>query len=365
MKKLITALTTTAFCAFMAMAAQAGTGTETNWSASLLFSTQPSGGAAGTEVKDLMPIVVGQGPVATELLKPPSLPGKNITNSDDDARVNAYIVTEDSKKAARSLSLASAATNGKAWAIDVEVEQTGTDLYVEVDPSSFYNGYTFTVVNPDTKELTSFTTAEMATTTKKKVATNVAAKTTIVVVAGTSQTFAVSNGTSVFGTAARKGGAPQSGIGIYVGKIPGEGVTPDAITDSTGVYSLALSSGTYKIRMDKDYYLGTECDSITVSDAGSSTVVCGDIYAGDFNNNGSINALDIAVLAKVYLCAYTQAIATCMVDDTKCNYCNMLKTTYASDPNSSIFYDINNDKVINVLDIAQMKSGYYRSEPWK
>ncbi len=302
------------------------TGSSSSWSAKLTFS------AGGNT--DVYPITIGEGTTADELLKPPPLPGASVTGDSADSVVNAYVVSSSAaRQAAKSISTVAVDEPGKVWPIEVQTEAAG-DVTLTVDFANFYNTYKFNIIDPVDGTVTTLSSAS----TSKKLFTATAAETrTLYVMIGRTQTFlASSTNGGVFGVAKVYGissSDASSGAKVY------KDGSVIATVGENGVFNASgLTAGTYTIRVDKERMLGSE-QTITVTASGA-TVALDDLYPGDFNDDGSINLIDILSMKKSYGSASGQS-------------------------NYDAIYDANGDGNVNLTDILLMKGGYQKSESWK
>jgi len=268
-------------------------GTADNWSATLQFSTN--------NTADLLPVKIGESTSATEMLKPPPLPGMADTSSADDAIVNAY-VRSASRQTATSILTADASKPAKLWEMQVDVEEPNADVYVTPTLTDAYGLYKISIIDADTGARTVLTTGGQ----KVKVFTSGAsgANKTLYAMAGTSQTFAIakSDGSVIGGTAI--GGCSldacsyRSGINIY---LDGSN-NPTATTGTGGTFTISsLTAGSHPIKFDGDYMLASS-GTLTVPTSGTSATAVLDLRAGDAveDANNTIDFQDLKCLKKVY-----------------------------------------------------------------
>ncbi len=315
--------------AFLAMALPAfafAAGTVDNWHAELTFST--------TNKTDMFPIRVGEGSAATELLKPPPMPGMSLTGNSEDAVVNGYVLTTDSKIAARSIQIKDATEPGRIWPVRIEVEEPGA-VFMTADLSQFHPTYDLSIIVPSTKELISFSTHNE----RKQIFTAAeAGENTVFVMAGRTKTFFASDGNDAFGAVRlAKINVMKEGIEIYVNG------SPKGSTDASGMFELTdLSSGNHTVRLDAEYIIGSEF-TVTVSNTGTYARMVDDLYSGDFNNDGKISIHDLHPFKK----CYGTTTGTVEWNDNHCE-------------NS----DVNGDGEITIHDFSVLKAGFEKEETW-
>lgn len=330
MKKQFTIIMIAVFVlAFAGMSARAA-GTADNWSLKLTFSTSYN--------TDLLPVTVGESSAATQLLKPPPLPGFNETGLDADAVVNAYVNTAARKQAAKEIDVKDAAAAGRAWLVKVDVEKAGA-VKVKPDMTGFFSGYYATLLDPDNGQRINLNEVASGQDVTAFTATAPGSK-TLILLAGQNQTVAVAKGTEVTGFVTTSGvDALPSGVGVYV---DGSN-TAAGTTDANGKFTVTLGSGVHTIQMRAPMKLSTS-GSITVPADGSdgSPVVMTDMYPGDFccdlngdygTGDGVIEGSDFGHFKKAYG-----------------------KATGQDGYNAAM--DFNNDGVIDGTDFAIFKRGY-------
>lgn len=110
----------------------------------------------------------------------------------------------------------------------------------------------------------------------------------------------------------------------------------DYVTNDDGTYEIYLIPGTYDILLDKDAYL--DCIFISQLLTEGATIDLGNktLLAGDIDNNGIVNALDIAKIKSFY-------------------------GMHSTDAGINEAHDFNMDTIINALDIAYVKSNYSKT----
>ncbi|MFA6450680.1 MAG: dockerin type I domain-containing protein [bacterium] len=297
-------------------------GTASNWNVKLTFSTDSTA--------DVYPLVIGEGQAADELLKPPPLPGSSVTGNVSDAVINAYVVSASAaRQAAKSIGVPDTAVPGRVWPVEVQVEQAGATVSLDVDFTEFYDGYTFTAINPETGEFKVFSRSN----SKQAVMTAATAGTkTLYIMAGKSASFAVATPTNTFGAVRIAGMGMKPGINVY------KDGSQIATTNESGTFNAAaLSLGTHKIRVDAPRFVGMEM-TINVTASGSN-IVLPDIYPGDINDNGMINLNDLTMMKSTFNKTSTQE-------------------------GYNALCDINGDNVVNLSDLALMKYGFNKIESW-
>ncbi len=305
-------------------------GTENAWSIDLTLST--------TNSSDLLAITVGEGQSAAEQLKPPPLPGMSDTGSSDptDAVVNAYVVTSAAREASRSIAKVDTDAPAHVWAIDVDTEETGVPLSLEIDASELYSKYDVTVVDADNQTITEFESSDFDTNHKasKQVVASTKSTQRLYVVVGENQTFAVESDGTMFGAARLSAPGRVAGVEVKLLDSSCTQVGSTATTNADGIFTMPsiTATGKHYLHFDKQYAVGSECE-IDITGTGASTTACRDVYAGDFSDDGAINALDLAKMKPAY-------------------------GKPSSDPNYNVLYDITADDVINALDLARMKPAY-------
>lgn len=97
----------------------------------------------GNTTQDMLPLVIGTSETAErELIKPPAVPGKVHTGSDDDKLLNAYI-SRDGKKIQTSVVSSSNLGQGNeavyTWKIDVNSEATTDSVTINASPRNCIN----------------------------------------------------------------------------------------------------------------------------------------------------------------------------------------------------------------------------------
>jgi hypothetical protein len=320
MKK--TLLVTVALFVAMLCAGRAyALGTASDWSVKLSFKTDSK--------TDVYPIVIGQGQTADELLKPPPLPGYSVTQSLDDAIVNAYVVSASAaRQAAKIIEVPVTNSPGEVWPVEVYFEQAGP-VKLDVDLSNFYNVYKLTVINPETGEFKVFDNANKSQTLFT--ATTAGTK-TLYVMAGKSASFAATSPNGAFGAVQGVSMGALAGAEVFVN---GSKV---ATTGAGGSFNAgALANGTYTVRVTKQYFLGME-GTLTV-EGGSGTLVLNDLYAGDFNSDGKIELSDFMIMKKSY------------------------KKSTGQDGFNAIC-DLDGNGIVEFADVAKVKPGYKKSVSW-
>jgi hypothetical protein len=304
-------------------------GTVDNWHAELTFST--------TNKTDMFPIRVGEGSAATELLKPPPMPGMSLTGNSEDAVVNGYVLTTDAKVAARSIQLKDAGEPGRIWPVRIEVEEPGA-VYMTADLAQFHPTYDLSIIVPSTKRLISFSTHNE----RKQIFTATeAGENTIFVMAGKTKTFFASDGNDAFGAVRlAKINVMKEGVKVYV-----NGVEKD-VTDANGMFEISgLSAGNHTVRLDSKYILGSQF-TVTVSGTGTYARMVDDLYAGDFNDDGKISIADLGPLK---LCFGLGAETIVTVNSESYTCANT---------------DVNGDGNITMQDFSVLKTGFGKEQTW-
>jgi len=317
--------------AFLAMALPAfafAAGTVDNWHAELTFST--------TNKTDMFPIRVGEGSAATELLKPPPMPGMSLTGNSEDAVVNGYVLTTDAKIAARSIQLKDANEPGRIWPVRIEVEEPGA-VFMTADLSQFHPTYDLSVIIPSTKQLISFSNQNE----RKQIFTATeAGENTVFIMAGKTKTFFASDGNDAFGAVRlAKINVMKEGVDVTVA---GKSDT----TDENGMFEISgLSAGNHTVRLDSKYILGSEF-TVTVSGTGTYARMVDDLYAGDFNDDGKISIADLGPLK---LCFGLGAATVVSVNNESYSCANT---------------DVNGDGNITMQDFSVLKTGFGKEQAW-
>ena len=320
-KTLITCMAVLVLAAFAATTAHAEA-TADNWSVKLTFST--------SNTSDLLPITVGEGASSREVMKPPPMPGQSVTNNPDDAIVNAYI-RSSSKKAAESVEAADTTLPGRVWPVDVNVEEGSAAVTVTADLTDMYDGYDLSIIIPTTGERIPITQSNVPVSLFSSDADGGVA--TVYVMAGSSNTFVVSDGEKVLGGVDIPGREAGKLGGVTV-EIKGSGQS--VTTDSNGMFEFStLSPGTYTIRADGPNLLATE-GTLTISADGSVAVAMKDATPGDITDDGSIDVMDFLPFKK---CFGQMAEGACL--DT----------------------DLNLDGGVDVQDFLLIKKGFGTDEP--
>lgn len=325
--------------AVMISTAAMGAGTANNWKLSLQFKM-------GSAV-DTMPVVVGTGGSSEEILKPPPMPGKDDTGSSGDAYVRAYIKATGKKENARAIDV----VNKNIWAIEIDAEEAGQSVSVDIDTTDFYPSYyPFTLVIPGAAEpVKDIRSASGAT--NLSLFTSDGSPKTVYLVAGSTKSFAAASGVNgeiigVVDTPGIAARAANAEVELFTSSPAcNNSLSPvkTTTTDSNGLYSLdGVSAGNYVIKVDKPYHLASEC-TINIDAQGTSETACNSVYSGDLNNDGNINLFDLGRIKPYY---------------------NKSKAGYPDWTSNSLDnYDLNSDENINIYDIAVFKSGYGKSEP--
>jgi hypothetical protein len=301
------------------------TGTASNWSTELTFSTDKGD-------KDILPILIGENTLAEEKLKPPSMPGITY-DTNYDAVVYGFVVNSQGVGAAKSIGVPATDNAGKIWAVKVNVEVKdgeGTKkVSLTADMTDFYDGYDLSAINPDTGAIVSFT---KSANTQEIFTTDASAEKTVFIVAGKSMSFLSSYNGKVFG-AVRKTKNTKLADGVKV-FLDGTQVT----TSDKGIFQLDgfAANSSHTIKLDADYAL-TKTINVTAGSDGSVSVPLADIYGGDTDNSGKIDLKDIKAIK---LCFNKTA-----VDGT----CDADKLAGA---------DTNGDGKIDLKDLAAIKVGY-------
>lgn len=303
-----------------------GAGTETNWKLSLKFKT---GGA-----EDLMPVEVGTGSNAEELLKPPPLPGKKDTGNAEDAYVRGAIKTPTSgKQAAKVIDVA----NKNVWAIEVDAEESGLEVTVDIDTTDFYTSYyPITVVTPgsSTPVRDVFKAAEASNVS---LFTSNGSPRTVYLIAGSSKSFVAASGedSEIVGVAVTPGVGRMANTEVNLFSSPcGSSAARTVTTDENGLYTIdSVSAGAYVVQVKKPLHLGSEC-AITVDAQGASTSVCDPVYAGDFNSDEAVDLFDLAKVKPSY------------------------GKTSTSGEGWNADFDLNADNAIDIFDINIFKRGF-------
>ena len=299
-------------------------GTTSNWDVKLTFST-------GSKT-DVYPIIIGEGQAANELLKPPPLPGFAVTGNVDDAVVNAYVVSASAaRQAAKSIGVPVSNEPGRVWPVEVQVEQASSTVSLNVDFTDFPStGFTLSVINPETGAIKNF---DQNNKSQALFTAATAGTKTLYVMAGRSSSFLVSSGSSTFGE------VRASSIGMLSGIQVSDNGSVVGTTDASGAFSIpALSAGTHTIRVDKQYFIGSQ-STVTVAAAGGS-VVLDDIYAGDLNDDGVIGLADLASFRACF-------------------------GSVRGDAKYNAKCDFNNDGTVNINDLLKLRVGYKKCESWK
>lgn len=319
--------------AVMISSSAMGAGTENNWKLSLQFKMGST--------TDTMPVEVGTGGSSDELLKPPPLPGKEDTGSSSDAYVRAYIKTSSNKQNARAIDT----INKNIWAIEVDAEEAGQTVTVDVDTTDFYSSYyPFTLVIPGEAEpVKDVYTAAGASNIS--LFTSDGSPKTVYLVAGSTKSFAAASGVNgeIIGVVDTPGvgRAANTTVELYTSPCGGS-ATKTATTNDSGLYQIdGVTAGTYVVKVDKPLHLGSEC-TINLDAAGTTEAACDSIYSGDLNDDGKINLFDLNRIKPFY---------------------NKAKASYPDwDKDSLDSYDLNSDEAVNIYDIAVFKRGYNKLE---
>ncbi|MEW6202227.1 MAG: hypothetical protein AB1546_09645 [bacterium] len=274
-------------------------GTADNWSVTLQFSTE--------NTADLLPMQIGESTAATEMLKPPPLPGMADTGIADDALVNAYIRSA-SRQTATSILTADTTAPAKLWEIQVDVEEGSAQVSVTPTLTDFYDAYNLALIDADTgdvidlkgkggQKVAVFTSGASGSNDK-----------TLYVLAGTSQTFAIAKSDGTVLGAAAVGGCSlpdeednakcqfRADVKVY---LDGSN-TPTGTTGSDGTFDLSgISAGDHAIRIDADNMLAS-AGTLTVPTSGTAAIAVSDLRGGDANNDGTIGFEDLKCLKKLY-----------------------------------------------------------------
>lgn len=310
-----------------------GAGTENNWKLSLQFKM-------GSKI-DPLAIEVGTGTTEKEERKPPKVPGVTETGDIADANLRAAIITPNYTSDGEGRKSMISSVNKNIWAINVDADNSGQPVTLDIDTSNFFDQYfPISVVIPESDTpVRDIYTASQASDLNLFTADGVSR--TVYLIAGASKSFAAAVGSKkeVLGVAyvAGLGRATNTEVKLFDSSCTGSAIKT-VTTDANGIFTMDnVSDGTYVVLLDKPRHVGSEC-TISLDQSATSETSCKNMYTGDFNDDGKVSIIDITNLRPHY------------------------NVTQTSDPaaweSDHKIYDVNGDNKISISDISVFKNGY-------
>lgn len=337
MKKTLT-IATGLLIALVWSAMAMAVGTANSWYVELTFSTLNSA--------DRFPVRLGEGAQADSLMKPPSVPGKKY-NAAFTPVIRASVLTDDSLKAVWRIDAKGTTTApAKVWPIVIETEEADLAVSMQVDLAEFPTNlsYKLLAIDPVTGVVTTFD----ATGQSKAVFTSdLSGSRVIYVLAGTSQTFLVSNGTTAFGMVHfYKSDKSAQGANLYnfdtCSTVDTSGCSVIATAGPNGVIDISsLPAGDYNLRLDAPNVIGAKF-SLSVTAGGSDAAAVNDLYLGDLNDDGVVNISDVGPIKKCF--------GSKLVDPPPSKY--------------EARCDLDGDGIVNISDVGKLKPGFGKYECW-
>lgn len=261
------------------------------WSINLSFSTS---GAS-----DVMEVTIGEGD-ASEMLKPPPLPGQLVTGDPADAIINAYAyVRSTQRKVAKSILAPDAESTARVWEIQVEAEETGS-VYVTPDLTNKSADANVKYLLIDSETGVARNLVDDLVDGKVEAYSSTGVTKTLYAMAGTSETYAIVDPSgSVIGQAPSReidNLTDFSGVDVYVnGSKIGSTDTEGGFT----VSGLAAMSGSQTVMLDGEYMLPSKAMA-DVTD-GVTIFTLKNVRRCDFNNDNTICDFDdFKILKKAY-----------------------------------------------------------------
>lgn len=335
MKKTLT-IATGLLIALVWSAMAMAVGTANSWYVELTFSTPNS--------TDKFPVRLGEGAQADSLMKPPAVPGKKY-NETFAPVIRASVLTDDSLKAVWRIDTKDTQAPAKIWAINVETEETGVLVSMQVDLAEFPTNlsYKLLAIDPVTGEGTPFVTTGQ---TKPIFTTDASGAKVVYILAGTSQTFVSSSGTSVSGMVRFYKNPAVSAAGAKLFNFANcqtvdySGCSVLATAGTNGIFNIpSLAAGNYTFRVDAPNAIGTLIKDVDVSAEGNNAKAGSDLYLGDVKEDGAISLNDLAPIKKCF-------------------------GSIAGDENYEVRCDVNKDGRVDLSDVAKLKPGFGKYECW-
>lgn len=307
---------------FVAVSGAFALGTEDNWSIKLTFST--------TSSSDLLPVEVGVGAAASEMLKPPPLPGMAETGNSEDAVVNAIVRSTQRDAAISILDADSQTASAIMWELQVSTEESGqVSVTPDLSNMSSNGKMKYFLIDADTGAKTELTTSG----TPIAIFTSSGAPKTLFAMAGTTEAYAIAKSDGTILGAAKIGVddvTDHSGVGVY---LDGSN-SSSAVTATDGTYTVTgLSQSDHTVKLDGTCMLPSTV-TVTVPSSGYSSAPITDLRKCDFDDLND----------------------KCYFNDFK-----VLKLAYkssAGDDNFNACADANGDGQVNFTDFKVLKLNY-------
>lgn len=333
MKKTLT-IATGLLIALVWSAMAMAVGTANSWYVELTFSTPNS--------SDKFPVRLGEGAQADSLMKPPAVPGMKY-NAAFTPVIRASVLTDDSLKAVWRIDAKGTTTApAKVWPIVIETEEAVV-VSMQVDLAEFPTNlsYKLLAIDPVTGAVTQFDTTGQS---KAVFTSDSSGSRVIYVLAGTSQTFLVSNGTTAFGMVRfYKSEKSAQGANLYnfdtCSTVDTSGCSEITTAGPNGVIDISsLPAGDYNLRFDAPNVIGAKF-SLSVTAGGSDAAAVNDLYLGDLNDDGVVNISDVGPIKKCF-----GSVTGGEKYEARC--------------------DLNGNGVVNIEDVAKLKPGFGKYECW-
>ena len=148
---------------------------------------------------------------------------------------------------------------------------------------------------------------------------------------GDSLTLTVGDAGWIVGRVLLQGRTDHSGATVYA-----DGFKD--VTDGTGAFSIAATQGSYTVRTDMPRYLDAQKDDVSVTIGETTGLATVKLPAGDANDDGVINIIDLAIIARAF-------------------------GSMPTSPHWDERADINGDGWVNICDFVLAASNFGRCEP--